>query len=116
MGPSHLESVCLALLSHVIPQTAARWAPLSMEFSRPEYWNGLPCPPPGDLPNPGVEPRSSTLQADSLPSEPPGKPVNTGVGSLSLLLGNFPDPGIKPGSPALQADALLSEPPGTEYK
>ena len=59
-------------------------------FSRQEYWSGLPCPPPGDLPNPGTEPRSPALQVDSLPSEPPGKPVNTGVGSLTLLQGNFP--------------------------
>ena len=58
-------------------------------FSRPEYWSGLPCPPPGDLPNPGIEPRSSTLQADSLPSEPLGKRKNTWVGSLSLLQGIF---------------------------
>ena len=58
-------------------------------FSRQEYWSGLPCPPPGDLPNPGIEPRSPALQADSLPSEPPGKPRNTGVGSLSLLQGIF---------------------------
>ena len=43
-------------------------------FSRQEYWSGLPCPPPGDLPNPGIEPRSPTLQVDSLPSEPPWKP------------------------------------------
>ena len=47
-------------------------APLSMEFSRQEYWIGLPFPSPGYLPDPGIEPRSSTLQADSLPSEPPG--------------------------------------------
>ena len=47
----------------------------SMEFSRPEYWSGLPFPSPGDLPNPGIEPRSPTLQADSLPAEPPGKPL-----------------------------------------
>ena len=59
------------------------------EFSRQEYWSGLPCPPPGDLSNPGIEPTSPTLQADSLPSEPPGKPRNTGVGSLSLLQGIF---------------------------
>ena len=45
---------------------------------------------------------------DSLLSEPPGKPKNTGVGSLSLLQGDLPDPGIEPGSPALQADSLLS--------
>ena len=46
--------------------------------------------PPGDLPNPGIKPRSPTLQADSLPSEPPRKPKNTGVGSLSLLQWIFP--------------------------
>ena len=39
----------------------------------PEYWSGLPCPPPGDLSNPGMEPRSPVSQVDSLPSEPPGK-------------------------------------------
>ena len=44
-------------------------------FFRQEYWSGLPCPPPGDLPNPGIEPRSPTLQADSVLSEPPGKPT-----------------------------------------
>ena len=68
----------------------AHQAPLSMEFSRQEHWSGLPCPPPGDLPNPGIKPRSPTLQADSFLAEPPGKPKNTGVGSLSLLQGNFP--------------------------
>ena len=46
---------------------------------------GLPWPPPGDLPNPGIKPRSPILQMDSLPSEPPRKPMNTGVGNLSLL-------------------------------
>ena len=46
-----------------------------MEFSRQEYWSGLPFPPPGDLPDPGIEPGSPSLQADSLPSEPPGKPM-----------------------------------------
>ena len=45
-----------------------------MEFSKQEYWSGLPFPSPGDLPKPGMEPGSSTLQADALPSEPPGKP------------------------------------------
>ena len=54
-----------------------------MEFSRQEYWSGWPFPSPGDLPNPGIEPRSPTLQADSLPAEAPGKPKNTGVGSSS---------------------------------
>ena len=53
-----------------------------MEFSRPEHWSNLS---PGDLPNPGIKPRSPPLQVDYLPAEPPGKPKNTGVGSLSLL-------------------------------
>ena len=61
-----------------------------MEFSRPEYWSGLPFPSPGDLPKPGIKPRSSALQMDSLPAEPQGKPNNTGVGNLSLLQGIFP--------------------------
>ena len=50
----------------------------------------MPCPPPRDLPNPGIEPRSLELQEDSLLSEPPGKPKNTMAGSLSLLQGIFP--------------------------
>ena len=54
-----------------------------------EHWSGLPFPSPGDLPNPEIEPRSPTFQADSLPAEPQGKPKNTGVGSLSLLQWNF---------------------------
>ena len=48
-----------------------------MEFSGQEYWSGLPFPSPGDLPNPGIEPGSPALQADALPSEPPGKPLHT---------------------------------------
>ena len=67
----------LSLFSRVqlcaTPWTIAPQAPLSMEFSRQEYRSGLPCPPPGDLPNPGID-RSPALQADSLPSEPRGKP------------------------------------------
>ena len=84
-------------------------SPLFMGFSRPEYWSGLPCPPPRDLPDPGIEPRSPTLQVDSLLSEPPEKPMNTEAHPFS---GDLPNPGIKPGSPALQVDSLLSEPPG----
>ena len=45
-----------------------------MEFSRQEYWSGLPCPPLGDLPDPGIEPESPAWQVISAPSEPPGKP------------------------------------------
>ena len=67
-------------LSHiqlfVTPWTVTRQASLSMEFSRKEYRSRLPFPSPGDLPDPGIEPESPTLQADSLPSEPPGKPWN----------------------------------------
>ena len=64
------------LLSHVrlfvTPWTVAHQAPPSMEFSRQEYWSGLPFPSPGNLPNSGFEPGSPALRADSLPSEPPG--------------------------------------------
>ena len=56
------------------PWTVAYQASLSMGFSRQEYWSGLPFPSPGDLPNPGIEPRSPALEADTLTSEPPGKP------------------------------------------
>ena len=63
------------------PWTVAHQAPPSMGFSRQEYWSGLPLPSPGDLPHPGIEPRSPTLQADALTSEPPGKPLGvTGSG------------------------------------
>ena len=59
--------------------TVARQAPLPLEFTRQEYWGGLPFPSPGDLPDPGIEPRSPALQADSLPSEPLGKLQGTGL-------------------------------------
>ena len=57
------------------PWTVARQASSSMGFSNQEYWSGLPFPSPGDLPNPGIEPGSPALQADTLSSEPPGKPL-----------------------------------------
>jgi len=59
------------------PWTVVQQTLLSMEFSRQEYWSGLPCPSPGDLLDPGVEPGSPALQADSSPSEPLGKPLTT---------------------------------------
>ena len=59
----------------VTPWTVAYRAPQSTEFSRQEYWSGLPFPSPGDLPNPGIEPGSPALQADALPSESPEKPT-----------------------------------------
>ena len=58
------------------PWTVAYQVPPSMRFSRQECWSGLPFPSPGDLPDPGIEPRSPALQADALPSEPPGKPYH----------------------------------------
>ena len=65
---------CLTLLT---PWTIAHQAPLSMGFPRQEHWSGLPFPSPGDLPNPGIEPRSPpALQADSLLTEPLGKPTS----------------------------------------
>ena len=66
--------------------------PLSMGFSRPEYWSELPFPSPGDLPDPGIDPRSPALQADSLPAEPPGKLtwINI-INVLQYFLLNFPE-------------------------
>ena len=72
------------------PWTIAHQVPLSMEFYRKEYCSRVPFPTPGDLPNPRIKPISPALQADSLLSEPSGKPKNTGVGSLTLLQGIFP--------------------------
>ena len=80
----YLSTTCFSLLLVCVsrsiqsdsgsPWTVAWQAPLSMEFSRQESWKGLPFPSPGDLPDPGIEPRLPALQADSLLSEPPGKP------------------------------------------
>ena len=99
------------------PVDRGAWqAHLSMGFSRLEYWSGLPCPPPEDLPDPRIEPGSPALQADSFffffaggffTPEPQGKAKNTGMDSLSLLQGKLLDPGIELGSPALKADSLL---------
>ena len=79
--------VCLSLIHVrllVTPRTVTLQVPLSVGFSRQEYWSGLPRPPPGDLPNLGIESRSPALQADSLPSEPPESQFG-----LSLLLFSF---------------------------
>ena len=71
--------MCVQSLSHVqlfaTPCTVALQAPLSMEFSRQEYWSGLSFPSPGDLPNPGIKPRSPASQVDSLPLGHLGSPV-----------------------------------------
>ena len=76
---SEVAQSCLTLWD---PWTVAHQTLLSMGFSRQEYWSGLPFPSPGDLPYPGIEPRSPTLQADTLTSVPPGKPLNTKIQSL----------------------------------
>ena len=68
-----LKSLSLVRLYDPVDCVAYQ-VPLSMVYSKQEYWSGLPVPSPGDLPRPGIEPRSLALQADSLPSEPPGKP------------------------------------------
>ena len=74
---SHFSYIQLS----VAPWTEAHQAPLSMRFPRQEHWSGLPCPPPEDLPDPGIEAVSPVLQVDSLPAEPWGKPFS----SLLLL-------------------------------
>ena len=79
-----------SVVRSVIPLFATPWTIQSMEFSRLEYWSGQPFLSPGDLSNPGFEPRSPALQADSLSAKPQGKPKNTGVGSLYLLQCIFP--------------------------
>ena len=81
LRPCEKVKVKVKLFSRVwlfeTPWTIAYQAPPSMGFSRQEYWSGLPFPSPGDLPNPGIEPRSPSLQADSSPAEPPGKQVES---------------------------------------
>ena len=81
--------VCAQLFScvwfFVTPWTVAHQAPLSMEFSRQEYWSGLPLPAPGDLPNPGIEPVSPSLAGRLFTTKPPGKPI------LNLMNKKIPD-------------------------
>ena len=119
------ESVSHSVVSDSLwsPWTVAHQASLSMEFSRRQYWSGLSFPPPGDLPDSGIEPGSPALRTDSSPSEPSGTlkseseshsvvsdslqshglyspwnspGQNTGVGSLFLLQGIFPIQGLNP--------------------
>ena len=72
---SHFSRVQLSVTTWTVTCQAL----LSMEFSRQEYWSGLPFPSPGELPNPGIKPESPALQADSLPSEPRGKPKGSEI-------------------------------------
>ena len=90
------------------PWTVAHQALLDMGFSRQVYWSRLPCPPPGDLPNPGIEPRSPALQTNSLPSEPQGKPKNPCSRGTSQLRNRT----WVSCTPALQVDSLPAELPG----
>ena len=76
---------CLIL---VTPWIGARQAPVSTGFSRQEYWSGLSFPCPGDLPDPGIEPWSPALQADSLPTEPRGNPIKLTTLQLKKKKGN----------------------------
>ena len=74
--------LCLTLCD---PMTVGHWASLSMAFSRQEYWSALPCPSPGDLSDPGIEPTSPALQADSLPLSQWGSSI-FGIKILSIHL------------------------------
>ena len=78
--------VIQSCLTHCDPMTIAHQVPLSMEFSRQEYWSGLSFPTLEDLPDPGIEPGSPALQADFLPSEPVGKPfMEAGKSKIKAL-------------------------------
>ena len=104
--PSRMDVPCYASpLSRVrlfaTPRTVAHQAPLFTGTLQARILEWVAMPSSRGFPNPGIKPRSPALQADSLQSEPPGKPENTGVGSQSLLRGDLPNPGIKPVSPAL---------------
>ena len=82
MADSEVAQSCLTLCN---PMDYGLPGPVSLEFSSQECWSGLSFPTPGDLPNPGVEPGSPALQADSLPSEPPGKPLESRLpGEISI--------------------------------
>ena len=103
------------------PRTVARQAPLSMAFPRQEYWGGLPLPSPGDLAHPEMEPRPAALQADSLPSEPAGKPkgkcrssasgnrrlTKRGLCDVVVMAGNGRIPAPSKGPVAAQQQEIL---------
>ena len=84
LGYCYISKQCLLLLCQLLgrvwlfgtPWTIAHQPPLSMGFSRQQYWSGLPFLSPGDLPDPGIKPGCLALQADSLPSKPPGEAPN----------------------------------------
>ena len=86
-------SSAVSTLSHptlfYLMDCVAHLAPLSMGFSRQDYWSRLPCPPPGDLPDPRIEPGSPALQADSLPLASPGKQLLHGYSLITQTLGSI---------------------------
>ena len=90
------------------------------DFPGKDNWSGWLCPPPGDLPDSGIKPRSPALQVDSLPSEPPGTPPLAPEKPMEWVAspypGDLPNPEIEPGSPALQVDSLPAELPGKPFK
>ena len=77
----------------VVSDSLQLWTIQSVEFSRPEYWNGQPFPSPGDLPNPGIKPRSPTLQVDSLSAEPQANPLQIEVFLINV---NVSSEGLSP--------------------
>ena len=106
MSPaSPIEEVCVCVcVSHSVasdsfqPRTVAHQAPLSVEFSRQEYWSGLPFPSPGDLPDPGIEPMypvSPPLVGRFFTTEPRGKPHSSPAPHKHTTDHLFPPPGIK---------------------
>ena len=87
-----------------------------MGFSRQEYWSGLPLPSPGDLPYPGIEPRSPTLQADTLTSAPPGKPLDTSIQVLTSKISREErKPGWKKGEEAGRGGGWCGQRKGWPY-
>ena len=106
----------IRLVSQLCPTLWTPWiiahqALLSMRIlqARVEYWSGLPCPPPGDIPNPRIKPRSPALQADSSQLNHQQGAQEFWSGEAIPSAGELPNPGIELGSPALQADSLAAE-------
>ena len=116
-------SRCSGVRLCATPWTAAHQAPLAMGSSRQEYWSGLPCPPPGDLPKPGIKPASLTSPALAGASLLPAPPLNCHRILLLLLCSGFfgheargllaPRPRIQPTCPALEGRVLATGAPGT---
>ena len=96
------------ILQARMSECAAHQAPLFIRFFRQEYWNGLSCPPPWDVPNPGIKPRSPTLQAGFYQLNHQENPRILKWVAFTYSR-DLPNPGIKLGSPPLQVDSLSAE-------